>query len=330
MSGAIVAPRASRRDRRPSGSRLLADVGGTNVRFAIDRGGGRYGRVTVMRRRDYASLAHVVQAYLDRVDPAHRPNGGAFAVAAPVTGDRVRFTNRPWSFSVRALERRLGFESLRVVNDSAAVALAIPLLRSNHRVKIGRGRRAANGPVAMLGPGTGLGVAGLIPTALGDIALESQGGHVDLPARDDEEATVLAHLRSRFGRVSAERVLSGPGLAALHAAVAEALGPRVCHTTPEMITSRASSGTCAACRQTLDLFCAMLGTTASDLALSLGARGGVYLGGGFIFKILASLQQSSFRRRFESKGRMSAYLRAIPTYVITHPAPALAGLTRLA
>ncbi len=241
----------------------------------------------------------------------------------------MELTNSPWSFSIQGLRQRFGLERLEVINDFTAVALAIPGLPAKGRRKIGGGKRVANAPAAVLGPGTGLGVSCLVPSRMGPIALATEGGHVTLAPFDDFEAGVLRVLRQEFGHVSAERVLSGPGLTNLYRAIALIHGRPPRRLSPAKITSQARSRSCRTCVATVAMFCAMLGTVASNLALSIGARGGVYIGGGIVPKLGDAFDSAGFRARFQDKGRFSGYLAEIPTYAITHRLPAFLGLGNL-
>ncbi len=306
--------------------RLLADIGGTNIRFALQVQGEKPKRVAVYRGGDYKSLGAALRTYLKQFKPAIRPSEAAFAIACPINGDFIEFTNSPWSFSIDQIRRSFRLDRLEVINDFAALALAIPDLTPHDWRKIGLGKRVSDAPIAVLGPGTGLGVSCLVQSPHGRIALDTEGGHVTLPAFDDFEAGVLRFLRRDHGHVSAERVLSGPGLVNLYWAVAPVEGRPSERLSPATITRRALSGTCPACTHAIDMFCEMLGTVAADLALSLGARGGVYIAGGVVPKLGSAFKANRFRSRFEDKGRFSGYLKAIPTYLITHPLPALLGL----
>lgn len=309
--------------------RLLADIGGTTARFALQRGNRPAERFVALRGKDYPDLAAAVRAYLEHCGPLRPPRQAAFAIASPVDGDRVEMTNSPWSFSIRALRRRLGLERLLVVNDFTAVALAAPRLSRRSLVKIGPGAAARGAPIAVLGPGTGLGVSGLIPAGGGWVPLAAEGGHVTLPAADDRESEIVARLRRRFGHVSAERALSGPGLVNLYVAIAELEGRPAPLDDPAEITRRALDGGSPLCAAALTTFCAMLGGCAGDLALTLGARGGVYIAGGIVPRLAEAFARSPFRRRFEAKGRFADYLAAIPTFVVTHRSPAFLGLRAL-
>lgn len=306
--------------------RLIADIGGTNVRFAVMTPGGSPRRVSQFKCADYRSFPAAIDAYLTDLQMDPPPSGAAFAVAGPVLGDRVRLTNSGWAFSIDGVRRRYGFADVQVINDFSAIALAIPRLRASDRRKIGGGRAIKQTAIGVLGPGTGLGVSGLIWTGRHYVPLASEGGKVTLPPFDDFEAQILQWVRRQFAHVSAERLLSGDGLALLYRAITDVRGHAARPLSPNTITSRARSGACADCRLTVNTFCAMLGTVAADLALTLGSLGGLYVAGGIVPRFGPLFGRSPFRKRFESKGRFSQYLAAIPTYLITHPNPGLVGL----
>lgn len=310
---------------------LIADIGGTNVRFALVAGGAPEA-LRVLHTADYPHIAAAVRAYLDQAAPATAPAAAAFAVASPVAGDDVRMTNRDWSFSIDRLRQDLGLETLHVINDFAAIALAVPHLGAEDVARIGGGAAAEGAPIAVIGPGTGLGVSLLVRTPGCWTPVATEGGHVTLAAADDREAEVIAHLRRRFGHVSAERALSGPGLVNLHAALAAIAGQAeqaAAVAEPTDITARALAGSDPLCRDAVAMFCAMLGTVAGDLALSLGAQGGVYIAGGIVPDLGALFAATDFRARFEAKGRFKGYMAAIPTFVITMAQPAFTGLAAL-
>ncbi len=311
-------------------SALIADIGGTNVRFALVGPDGRPATPMVMACADFAGPAEAARAYLAAAAPGLSPRRAAFAVASPVTGDRIDLTNSAWSFSVGEVRRDLGLDLFEVVNDFTAVALSVRHLTAADLVRLGGGEPAAKAPIAVLGPGTGLGVSALVPTAGGRWeALATEGGHVTMAAADDREATLLAQLRHRFGHVSAERVLSGPGLVNLYEAVAAVDGRPAIYTAPDAIAQRALDGSCPLCRDALETFFSMLGTVAGNLVLSLGARGGVFIAGGVLPRMHAAFRSSRFRARFEDKGRFRDYLAPIPAWLVVHPQPAFAGLAGL-
>lgn len=304
---------------------LLADIGATNARFAL-AGPEGVSRELTLRCADHPSLEDAARAYLAEMAPDIRPQAGAFAVASPITGDVIRMTNLPWEFSVRQVRRELGLERLEVINDFTAVALAVPDLADGDRVRIGDGMAEPGAPIAVLGPGSGLGVSALVPGPTGWRALATEGGHVTMAPVSDRESAALGQLRKSFDHVSAERVLSGPGLVNLYEALSLIDGREPERLTPAEVTGRALDRRDPACVEALEMFCAMLGTVAGNLALSLGARGGVFVAGGIAPRILAFLSHSRFRKRFVEKGRMRDFLGPIPTDVVIHPYPAFLGL----
>lgn len=308
---------------------LIADIGGTNARFALVYPGDEPRHALVLPCADFSGPDDAAAAYLRRVAPDVRPGRAAFAVAGPVGGDEIAMTNHVWRFSAQAVRRRLGVDSLEVVNDFTAVALSVPQLDAAHRVQVGGGAAVATAPIAVLGPGTGLGVSALVPHSGGHIALATEGGHATMPAVDDRESQVLGWLRGLYGHVSAERVLSGPGLQNLYMALCEVDGRQPEPLPPDAISGRALDGSCPVCAEALHTFFAMLGTVAGNLALSLGARGGVHIAGGIVPRLLDAFLRSPFRERFEAKGRFRDYLADIPVHVVTHPYPAFLGLVGL-
>ncbi len=312
-----------------TGVRLLGDVGATNARFAIYDENRQVRGVRVIAVENYATLREAIEAYLTAEGIDKPLRGAALAVASPVTGDAVKLTNHPWSFSISGLRRDLQIEQLAVINDFTANALAVPHLKPEERVVIGGGKAVPDTPIAVLGPGTGLGVSGLIPAHGSWTPLAGEGGHATMTAVDDQESEVLARLRRRYGHVSAERVLSGQGLVNLYHALAEIAGVSAAPYTPAQISDRARDDGDPICQAALRMFCAMLGEIAGNLALTLGARGGVYIAGGIVPRLGTRFLGDIFRERFESKGRFRAYLSAIPTFVITAAAPAFLGLAEI-
>ena len=312
--------------------RLIADIGATNARFALQRPGARPQAPVVLRCAEHDGIEAAVRAALARAGAEAPPLDAAVAVAAPVVGDRVEMTNHPWRFSRERLRRALGLRRLVVINDLTAIALSLPRLGRGERRRVGGGRRARRAPIAVLGPGTGLGVSGLLPVGDGWVPLAGEGGHADLAPGDDEELAILERLRRRFDHVSLERALSGPGLVNLYRALAEIEGGAAADPdlpTAKEIAARARAGTCRRSSAAVATFCGLLGAAAGDLALTLGARGGVYIAGGIVPKLGPAFDADRFRRRFEAKGRLAAYLAPIPTYVVTAAEPALLGLAGL-
>jgi len=321
-------PARKPRPRRGRGLRLLADIGGTSARFALQRAGSAPGRAQSLAVADFPDIEAAIAAFLSGRGRG-TPDSLALAVAGPIAGGRAALTNAPWNFDAKALRRRLGLKRVEIVNDFAALACALPRLSRRDLVKIGGGRAANDTPRLVIGPGTGLGIAALVPAAGGNVPVSGEGGHATLAAANERETAVLGVLRRRFGHVSAERAVSGPGLVNLFSAICELEGVPAPRATPEGISRRALEGSSAFCAEALALFCAMLGTVAADAALTFGARGGVYIGGGIVPGLGEGFPADVFRRRFESKGRFSAYLAAIPTFVIVREGAALLGLAAL-
>lgn len=343
---------------------LVADVGGTNARFGLVTGpGARPSQVAVLAGAEHRTLPDAVAAYLTAHAGGVLPGAACLAVAGPVEGDRYALTNLPWAGSARDL----GVPNATLLNDFEALALSLPHLDGDDLVPIG-GPAPAHGVKAVLGPGTGLGVAGLVPADGGWIPIPGEGGHVTVPVQDDRELEVLRVLRAQARRslspaadpsaagppvvgapvvgasggvpsavvpsgvvpsgvveadqVVAERVLSGPGLVRLHRALAEVNGVAAPELTAAGIVARQDDPLCA---ETIEVFCGMLGSFAANVALTLGARGGVYLGGGVLPRIVERVCAGGFRARFTANPGMSGYLDAIATMLIVAPQPALTG-----
>ena len=305
--------------------RLVGDIGGTNARFAMQFGpSDRLSEPRTLASADHRNLREAVEHYLRETD-APRPRWAAFGIANPVIGGHVTMTNHHWSFSVNDLKQDLGLARLLVLNDFAALALAIPHLAASDIAKIGGGAPRVGTPIGLIGPGTGLGVSGLVPCDRDYAPLHGEGGHVTIAAFDEREAMIIAQLRLRYSHVSAERVLSGPGLVDLYDVCSNRAGTSAEPLTAVEICARAVTGNCSLCVEVLETFCAMLGTVAANLALVLGALGGIYVGGGIVPKLGVFFARSPFRSRFELKGRFSSYLAQIPTYVIHAQYPGLLG-----
>ena len=323
-------------------SLLVADIGGTNARFAlaVARDGViELSQPTIFQTADYARLDLALSRFLDE---AGRPvlAGVAACAAGPVQGEggaaHIAMTNCPWDVTAATLTSVTGVAKPRLMNDFAALALSIPALTERDLHSVGPLRKGVAGaPVGILGAGTGLGVSTLVFDGGRDIVVAGEGGHVDLAPSDAREALVLQHLQGIYGHVSVERVLSGPGLVTLYGALAAlsgaAAGPSL---SPAEIATRARAGTCPLSVEAVRLFCGWLGAVAGDLALTVGARGGIYIGGGIVPGWLAAgpglFDETLFRARFEAKGRFDAYLADIPVFVIGRTDAALLGLARAA
>jgi glucokinase len=316
----------------PGGPRLLADIGGTNARFALESSPGRIDFIEVLPCAKYATLAHALRAYLALpavVDAsASGIRHGAIAIANPVIGDMVRMTNHHWEFSIEALRTEIGFDVLVVANDFTALARALPHLGEKKR-QVGGGTSIPGTPLGLLGAGTGLGVSGMVPSGDSWTALLSEGGHVTFSPANEVEVAILQFAWRQFEHVSAERFLSGAGIELLYRALAHIKGEPDLGLDAAEISRRGLSGECPLCDQAIDVFCGMLGTVAGNLAITLGAQGGVYIGGGIVPRLGERFDQSCFRKRFEQKGRFVSYLAQVPTFVITAEYPAFIGVSAI-
>lgn len=312
--------------------RLLGDVGGTNARWAWQARASEaleHGRA--LHCNAYAGIDACIADYL-RLEGLPAPRRAAFGIATAVTGDQVAMTNHHWRFSMDALQTTLGVERLLVLNDFEALAHALPGLTGEEVRAVGGGRAAGGASLAVIGAGTGLGVSGLVADGHGGwSAVVGEGGHVTLAAGTPREASVLAVLRERFGHVSAERALSGPGLVNLYSALCTLDADTADALEPADVMARGmvrGADHDPHCLEALSTFAALLGNVAGNLALTLGARGGVYIGGGVVPRLGCFFDGLPFRARFEDKGRFRSYLEAIPTWVIVADAPALIGAAR--
>lgn len=309
---------------------LVADIGGTNARLALSSGADeplQHTRVYECRR--FTGLQHLVHEYLEAC--GHPVvNRAAVAVATAVTGDLVALTNNAWSFSRQALQAEFRWDDLAVINDFTALALSLVTLKTDEVIPLGEGQPVPGGPLALIGAGTGLGMSGLLPDGRGGwVAIAGEGGHGTIAPHGPLEVAVVACLQRYFGHVSTERALSGQGLVNLYHAVCYVNGLPAETLQPEDVVKRGLSREDTACDQALDCFCTFLGGAAGNWALALGATGGVYIGGGVAPRLLDRLVHSQFREAFESKGRLSSYLRRVPTWVIRdQPHIALRGALR--
>lgn len=308
-------------DSQSDSSWLIADIGATSARCAVFRAGEkRIVGLEIVKNDDFADAKGLLGGYLSK--SSEKPRSGALAIASPISGDDVRMTNRDWHFNRLELGQQLGLQELHVINDFHAVAFVLPVIRNKDLSEIGKASAYREGTRAVLGAGTGLGVGAWIADIGNNgngVAMFGEGGHVTLSGRNADEDRIIATLRERFGHCSAERVLSGPGIVALHNAM---------HGEEVKSSREITSGTVdPKCRATMEQFFRFLGSVASDLAMTTGASGGVYIAGGIVPDHLEQIRASTFRERFEDKNRYRQYMQAIPTYVITDPLPGLTGLT---
>jgi glucokinase len=310
------------------GPRLLADIGATHARFALQSAPGVFREVAVLRCDDFSGIVPLLRHYLaDHQDVTL--HHGAFAVANPISGDYVRMTNRAWEFSTDAVRRELGLATLLIVNDFTALATALPTFAREDLMQVGPGKPVPGAVIGVLGPGTGLGVSGGIPTADGFVTLGSEGGHVNFAPFDEREFAILQYAWREWPHVSNERLISGPGMEVIYRALADRNGVQAPARTAVTIMAGALDDNDPLCLETLECFCGMLGGAAANLAVTLGAFGGVYIGGGIVPRMKEWFASSPFRARFEAKGRFSDYLADIPTYVITAPNPAFHGVATI-
>ncbi len=305
-------------------TKLIADIGGTNARFALVTDNQIHDELELSCAQ-YSTLSQAIEYYLHRVG-TQRPQQAAIAIAAALTGDHVSMTNSPWQFSISSLRKELQLERLIVLNDFTALAMAIRQLPDSELMRVGGLEPAKHKPIALLGPGTGLGMSGLIPVDGAWIPIEGEGGHVGWTPSNEREAAVLHHLWQRYDHVSTERVLSGMGLVNLYTSLCALDGKASHNYEPADITDHGMHATDPMCAEALQMFCGILGTAAGNLVLTLGAKGGVYIGGGIVPRLGDYFLRSPFRQRFESKGRYESYLAPVPAYVITAKQPAFTGL----
>jgi glucokinase len=303
---------------------LLGDIGGTNARFALFAGGA-LGAVEHYPVAAYPNLAAAITAFLTRQEQAETITSAVLGVAGPVEEGRTELVNSGWVIDAAALREGLGFTRVALINDFEAIAWALLKFTPDHLKSIGGGRAQPGRVMVALGPGTGLGIAAMIPGEPNRV-IATEGGHANLAASSEREDAVIAQMRRKIGRVSVERAMSGPGLQNLYGSIAELDHADVPPRSAAEISQAAIDGSCPVSKAALDMFCAMLGTVAGDAALLFRARGGVYLAGGILPRIIDYVAQSEFRARFEAKGRMRGYLEAIPTSIIIHTDPAFLGL----
>ncbi len=307
--------------------RLVGDIGGTNARLALLGPDGWPVDPITYACDDFPGLDEAIAAFMQERQVSSVTDA-VIAVATPITSDQVNLTNNHWSFSISGIERSLGLAAGRfqVINDFTALAMSVPHLTPDDVRKVGPGEAVAGKPVAVIGPGTGLGVSGLIPTPAGGwVALQGEGGHVSIGVRTEREIAIHDVLNDRYRHVSAERFLSGEGLENICSALREIDGLEPLELTPARISARGLSGEDPVCTEALNIFAELLGSCAGNLALTLGSEGGVYIGGGIVPRLGDWFAQSGFREQFQAKGRMSGLLSGMPTYVIVAPYPALTG-----
>jgi glucokinase len=321
-NSAVLKVRSTERQSEPLV--LMGDIGATNARFA-SLTGGHLGEVHTSEVARFASFEELLKHALEYHFPSCAFTNALLALAGPIENGRCVLTNTSWVVDPRDLKSSFGFD-VQIVNDFQAVAYALPTLTSTDVERIGGGEAKGHAPKAVVGPGSGMGVACLLEVEKELLVVPSEGGHSTLAGGSDREDHILRTIRERFGHVSSERALSGPGLENIFQAISCLDERRVISIDAAEITRRAMMGECAIAHEALSVFCALLGSFAGNIALTFGARGGMYIAGGISPRIVEFLIQSEFRQRFEAKGRFRNYLENIPCYVIVHPATAFLGL----
>ncbi len=304
---------------------LLADIGGTNARFALLKDG-TIGPVEHMKVADYKTPADALAAFLARPAAGGPVVAAVLGVAGTIEHNRSTITNRGWTIDGAELTKRFGFRAAHLLNDFEALAWSLPALEPSDLVALGEQRAVRGAPMLVVGPGTGFGASCFFPRDTAPLAVVGEAGHATLPATSEREEKVIDHLRQRFGHVSVERALSGAGLKNIYQALASIDRIEAPDRDPAAITRAAVDGSCGLSRAALDMFCSFLGTVAGNLALTFCARGGVYIAGGIVPRFTDYFAKSSFRQRFESKGRYEPYLRNIPTSIIVRPDASFLGL----
>lgn len=308
---------------------LISDIGATNARFALLVDSQIVASETYAVA-DYASPIEAARAFLAGPAAGHSPDQALIAAAGPVDRGRVALTNAAWIVDSDRIRDGLKMTDVVVLNDFEALGWALPALRPDDLAMLGTPRAGGGGTMAVMGPGSGFGLAAMAFGMTGEAVLVTEGGHATLSSENRREDAIILALRQQLHHVSVERVLSGSGLMHLYHAIARVDGTTVPERDNSEIVEHALAGDCEVSRETLELFCAFLGSVAGNIALTLGARGGVFIAGGIAPRFVDFLRRSAFRERFEAKGRMSTYLAQIPTAVIVHATPAFIGLAHLA
>ncbi|MBU2871141.1 glucokinase [Colwellia sp. E2M01] len=308
---------------------LVADIGGTNIRLAITDKNNTLSEIETYQCKNFPLLSDVIRQYLTEKELLTSSINACLAIACPVDTDAIAMTNLPWKFSQKELKAELKLNSLTLINDYTAIAMAIPALSDNQKIKIGQGEAAKNLPIAVCGPGTGLGVANLVNINDQWHCLGGEGGHIDFAPVDELDIKIFQELQKTKQRISYEQLLSGYGIEQIYAALLVInnvqVDPQSAKLTAKDISTNALNNTCVTCKQALSQFCKILGSFAGNLVLTTGSIGGVYIAGGIVPRFVEYVRNSEFRDRFEAKGRMSHLNKNTPTYIITESQPGLLG-----
>ena len=303
-------------------SLLVADIGGTNARFALAENGS-IGLEKVLKVKDFNQPRDAIISYLDIT--GGKPQQACLAVACPIHTHPIQLTNSHWQFFPKSLQKEFGFKKIKIINDFTALSLAVPLLKSDEYIQFGSGEIVKQSPIGVLGPGTGLGMSGLIYSNTGWIPIQGEGGHISYAAQTELEFEVVKILRQELPRISAERILTGNGIQRLYRALCIINNQAADNLSAQEIVELAIKQSDDTCITTLDIFASALGDVAGDLGLVIGAFGGIYIGGGIVSKHYEYFINSSLRRRFENKGRFDSYMRDIPSFIIKSDLSALRG-----
>lgn len=324
---------------------LIADIGGTNIRIAqakadtsdsgnFDTNSINISDIETYQCKEFSSLAEVLAHYIEVKILSNYVINACFAIACPVDKDLISMTNLPWQFSQKELKQALKLNTLSFINDYTAIAMAIPLLSDEQKVKVGGGECVAGKPISVCGPGTGLGVANLVPLIVSGKSqwhcVSGEGGHIDFAPVNEVEQQVMNFIQGIKKRVSYEQLLSGYGLEQIYQALLfinqdKEISSLKDKLSAKDISTKALAGICRICEQALTLFCNVLGSFAGNLALIMNSQGGVYIAGGIVPRFIDYLKASDFRARFEAKGRLAYITEQAPTYVITEQQPGLLG-----
>lgn len=304
---------------------LLADIGGTNARFAL-MDDGVIAPPDHLKVADFKGVTEAITAFLSKQGEGGKPTAAVIDVAGPIENNRCVMTNSHWVIDGAALAASFGLRSAKLLNDFEAVGWSLGALAPADLFSLGGETPVAGAPMLVIGPGTGFGAACYLPNDGRPAVAVTEAGHATLPATTPREASVLAKMRERFGHVSIERALSGMGIENIYQAIAALDGTTVPARDAAAITAAALDGSCAVSKATLDMFCTWLGAVAGNLALTFCARGGVYIAGGIPPRFPDAVAASGFRKQFESKGRYDAYLRPIPVSIVMLPDISFLGL----
>ncbi|NTS76972.1 glucokinase [Catenovulum sp. SM1970] len=304
---------------------LIADIGGTNIRIArLSQANTDFSAIRTYAVADFEKFEGAIAQYQSDEGIAQLDHV-CIAIACPVNGDVVSMTNHSWSFSITDVQQKLNLKSFLVINDFTAQAMALPFLSNENKIQVGGEQADTTKPMVVYGPGTGLGVAHLVNTGKGYMPLPGEGGHVTFAPIGELEQQINQVLADLYAHVSVERLVSGPGLYAIYQAICKIKKVDAIYHTPASVCQAALEGNDEYSKLALNTFCEVMGSLGGNLALNIGAYGGVFIAGGIVPRFIEFLKASDFRKRFEEKGRFKDYLSPIPVYVVTEEQPGLLG-----